>query len=108
MFVLVALGALVATSFVGAVLHEVAHALAARLTGLGVKEVQFGGGPVLFRTGLGQTSIEIRLLPGAGFVQYLRPAARWRRSRMFIFTAAGPAATSCYSSRSCQRAGSRM
>lgn len=91
MIVLVTVGTLFATHLVGAVLHELAHALAAALMGLGVKEVQLGGGPVLFRTGLSRTAIEIRLLPGRGMVQHLRPAERWRRLRMFIFFAAGPA-----------------
>lgn len=90
MIVLVITGTLLLTFFIGAVLHEVAHALAADVVGLGVREVQIGSGPLLCRTGLGRRLVELRLLPGQGMVQYRHQPKSWRRSRRFVFVAAGP------------------
>lgn len=91
MTLLVIAAALLAISFVGDVLHEVAHSLAGALMGLGIKEVRVGSGPVLLSAGLGRTAIQLRLLPGRGLVKQFRPVERLRRLRLFVFIAAGPA-----------------
>jgi hypothetical protein len=91
LILLIIAGTLIATLFFSAVLHEISHALAAGLMGIKIREINFGGGPLLLRTGLGRISIMIRLFPGRGSVRHLPASQTFRRWRLFVLVAAGPA-----------------
>lgn len=71
------------------VVHETAHAVAALVLGLGVREVSLGVGPKLGHWMFGATRIVLRLLPVGGHTMIL-PRGPSLRSRMILVTAAGP------------------
>ena len=52
------------------IIHELGHFLAARISGVDVKEFSIGFGPCLFRWGKGKTSYCFRIFPLGGFVSF--------------------------------------
>lgn len=74
------------------VLHEAAHAVAARLLGLGVRRFSVGFGPPLKSWHFRGTLISLRAVPLGAFAQLPEPlgeAQRWKRALVLL---AGPAA----------------
>jgi hypothetical protein len=71
-------------------LHEVGHAVAVRLVGGSLQEFRLGFGPVLTRTQVGRTTVDIRALIIAGHVGWQVPPTI-RRAQLVFVAAAGPA-----------------
>src|SRR5262245_59233575 len=73
---------------VGVVCHEAGHALCAVLGALPIRLVSIGFGPLLTRGYIGDTRINLRLLPFGGLVATY-PLLVARKWRLLIFTAGG-------------------
>ncbi len=72
------------------VLHEVGHALMARIVGWHVDEMVIGFGKELFRFRYGQTLVRVRVLPVEGYIQphpTTLSGARWKNAVIYL---AGP------------------
>lgn len=89
MTLLIAIAAFALTHLVGTILHESAHALAARLAGFTLRRIRIGAGPIHFTARLGKADVEVRLIPGWGMVETYTPLVD-RRLGMFLHIAAGP------------------
>ena len=74
------------------VLHELGHAVAARLLGWDVKEIVIGFGRTLWRFRVGETQIRIKLAPVEGYVLPAANSARFLRAKSMAIYAAGPGA----------------
>lgn len=74
------------------VLHELGHAVAARLLGWDVKEIVIGFGRTLWQFRLGETQIRIKLAPVEGYVLPAANSARFLRAKSMAVYAAGPGA----------------
>ncbi|MDH4125182.1 MAG: site-2 protease family protein [Gammaproteobacteria bacterium] len=74
------------------VLHELGHALAARLLGWQVREIVIGFGQELWRWQSGATQLRIKLLPLEGYVVPAPPDASRLRLKSALIYAAGPGA----------------
>lgn len=68
--------------------HEAGHLICALVTGMSVRQVTIGAGPLLFRRRLGETWFELRLLPTLGYVINY-PATVVRRGRIALFVSGG-------------------
>jgi len=73
-------------------LHELGHALAARLLGFRVYSVTLGQGPLLFARRWGRVDLMLRALPLGGYTEAGATAPRLLRLRAALFVAAGPLA----------------
>jgi len=71
-------------------LHELGHAVAARMVGWRVAEIVVGSGRVLKRWKLGDTVIEMRLIPLTGYVMPIPPATGVKRLHSAFVSFAGP------------------
>jgi hypothetical protein len=78
--------------FVGLVIaiavHEAGHLVCALVTGIPVRQMTVGAGPLLFRRRFGETRFELRLLPTLGFVVNY-PSAIVHRGRIALFLLGG-------------------
>ena len=72
------------------VLHELAHALAARWVGWSVQEMVIGFGKELWRFRIGQTLVRIKLLPLEGYVLPNPTTIRDARLKQAFIYLAGP------------------
>ena len=72
------------------VLHELGHAIVTVLLGWKVERIVIGLGRVLFSFRVGQTKVEIRLLPLEGFVQPVPLNLRLPRLKSALIYFAGP------------------
>jgi|HubBroStandDraft_1064217.scaffolds.fasta_scaffold80132_4 peptidase M50-like protein len=77
---------------VSVLLHEVGHAVAARLVGLRPWGVLCGSGPVVLRRRIGDLAVDLRLLPGNGLT-LLSGHGRLIKWRLLATYAAGPLVT---------------
>lgn len=77
----------------GIVLHELGHALMARLVRLRLHAIMLGAGPIVAKTAIGRISLTLRLLPISGCVAASptcrEDATRWR---LMLFALGGPLA----------------
>jgi hypothetical protein len=65
---------------IGTVVHEAGHLLCAMLGSIPIRLMSVGVGPVLLRGRIGETWLELRLLPVSGFVSpypVVSPRKRW-------------------------------
>lgn len=83
LFILLAWGPLL-------VLHELGHALAAKLVGWNVHEVVIGFGREVLRFRVGTTRVRIKRIPFEGFVVPVPTSLRWARLKNAIVFVAGP------------------
>ncbi|MDH5673093.1 MAG: tetratricopeptide repeat protein [Myxococcales bacterium] len=74
------------------VLHELGHALMARLLGWGVHEMVLGFGPELLRLSLLGTRVSLRMVPVEGYVVPYPSDLRSARLKSALIYAAGPGA----------------
>lgn len=72
------------------VLHELGHALMAKALGWRVSEMMIGFGPRLWRGRVGETRIELRLIPVEGYVVPAPVTPRFARLKSALIYAAGP------------------
>lgn len=81
---------LVAAPMVGTVLHELGHALAGRLAGFAIREIQIGSAPWRFRRRFGETTLLVgKRIDRGRVIPYWKPYPS--RLRTIAFIAAGPA-----------------
>jgi hypothetical protein len=71
--------------------HELGHALVAQVVGLRLHTVNVGTGAALFSFRLGGAPVRLNCVPGSGLTVTTHKSARWRRSRLALMVAAGPA-----------------
>lgn len=74
------------------VLHELGHAVTARLLGWDVREMVIGFGRTLWQFHVGGTRIRIKLAPVEGYVLPAANSARFLRAKSMAIYAAGPGA----------------
>lgn len=74
------------------VLHELGHAIAARLLGWRVREIVIGFGRDLWQWQSGETRIRVKLAPVEGYVLPAPRSARYIRTKSMLIYAAGPGA----------------
>jgi Flp pilus assembly protein TadD len=74
-------------------LHEVGHAVGARLVGLRAYCLLSGGGPTILRRRVGELAVELRALPGSGLTVLASPLLPQMKWRLLATYAAGPAVT---------------
>ncbi|MBI5831119.1 MAG: site-2 protease family protein [Armatimonadetes bacterium] len=79
-------------SFASLALHELGHALAARLLGFRVYSLTLGAGPSSLGMRLGGVDLMLRGLPVGGFTEAGTRSPRALRARVALFIAAGPLA----------------
>ena len=72
--------------------HEAGHMLAARALGMDIGCVVVGAGPRLWESEIGNVPIQVNLWPIFGHVAMGLPTERFERLRLWVATAAGPAA----------------
>lgn len=72
------------------VIHELGHAIVARLAGWRVKLICIGTGKILFRLTIFDMPIEFRAIPLSGFVLPEATDNRFPRLKNFFIYAAGP------------------
>lgn len=73
---------------IGVVCHETGHLLLALLGSIPVRLISIGAGPVVLRGRIGETTLELRLLPLSGFVFHY-PLLQYRRFRHVLFLLGG-------------------
>lgn len=78
---------------VSLIVHECAHACIAAALGFRVVEIRIGTGPKLLRHQFGSTRIDLRLIPGFGYVQPIPRSHGQLRLRWLAVFAAGPTGT---------------
>src|SRR5207249_1781983 len=78
--------------FFGTILHEMGHALCARMVGWRVFSITLGYGWLLCRFWWNGTSVEIRGLPLGGHVVVAPRDPGWYRCKSLLVTSAGPGA----------------
>lgn len=74
-----------------ALVHELAHLLAARFVGYGLVSVTVNAGKKVFSRKIFGVRFTINAVPGGGFTQVLIPHSSWPRLRFFLMLSAGPA-----------------
>ena len=74
------------------VLHELGHAIAARLLGWRVREIVIGFGRDLWKWQVGETRIRVKLAPVEGYVLPAPKSASYVRTKSMLIYAAGPGA----------------
>jgi hypothetical protein len=74
------------------VLHELGHAIVARLLGWRVREIVIGFGRDLWQWQIGETRIRVKLAPVEGYVLPAPKNARYVRAKSMLIYAAGPGA----------------
>lgn len=74
------------------VVHELGHAVAARLLGWRVREIVIGFGRTLWRWQYGETRIRVKLAPIEGYVLPAPSGRRHARAKSMLIYAAGPGA----------------
>ncbi len=77
-------------SFVTTIIHELGHALAARLTGQKVIAINFGRGKNIFSKKIFGTYLDFKKVPAGGLTFYLPEPSSFFRTKIMITTAAGP------------------
>src|SRR5579859_6489983 len=71
-------------------LHELGHAVTARLLGMQCIGIWIGTGPTLHRSRIGWLRIELRLFPFKAITKFCPATLRLYRTRRFLVIAAGP------------------
>lgn len=74
------------------VLHEIGHAVAAKLLGWQVREIVIGFGRDLWRWQIGETVVRVKLAPVEGYVLPVPRSAENIRFKSMLIYAAGPGA----------------
>lgn len=86
-----AAGVFSATFVAQVALHELAHAIAGWAVGLRIVQVELGRGRLLTRRRFAGVTWRLHLIPSDGAtVAVPKPAARFVRLRLWLFTLAGP------------------
>lgn len=88
--VLLAVFSLIFFLFPLIILHELAHAITARLLGLRVFSIQVGYGKILYHTYLGKIAVVLRSLPLGGLTYISAPRLTYPRLRFGLTYLAGP------------------
>src|SRR5262249_54823295 len=83
-----ALGWFFAGYAVGAVCHELGHALCAAIGSIPIRRIQIGTGPILLHHRFREISLELRLLPLSGMVTTY-PVTNFRRFYWALFILGG-------------------
>jgi tetratricopeptide (TPR) repeat protein len=78
---------------ISVIIHESAHAIAAKLVGLEVKRVQVGGGAIVWRGSVFGVDIHVGSLPFSGRCLAIPTKATGARWRYWLCVAAGPLAS---------------
>jgi hypothetical protein len=73
---------------IGVVCHEAGHLLLGLLGSIPIRLISIGAGPVVLRGRIGETTLELRLLPLSGFVFHY-PLLHYRRFRHVLFLLGG-------------------
>lgn len=89
-FALVWIFGLAAAAVFSVVLHELAHAGVAVLVGLRPIRISLGRGAKLAEKRIGGIKWVFNSVPSEGYVLALQPKLPWLRTRLFLFTLAGP------------------